>query len=123
MYIKVPLVDHLRPLHKTSGSGIIAQLTFRNSTSESFAHGRYYTVSCIIRWIIVSAGIINSSITGVFEDPVRSDTPPYLIRNEVFWHTPCAETPNTEFLRFPCAETPVVEFLRFPCAAILHRTL
>ena len=45
----------------------------------------------------------------------------FLKGNEVFLHTPYAETPKTEFLRFPCAEIPIVEFLRFPCAAILHR--
>ena len=59
-----------------------------------------------------------NSVSGSFEVPVRSDTPPCLIENEVFWRTlGCAETLKTEFLRFPCAETPVVEFLRFPCAA------
>ena len=40
---------------------------------------------------------------------MRSDAPPCLIENEVFWHTPCAETPKTEFLRFLCTETPVLE--------------
>ena len=55
-----------------------------------------------------------NSVSGIFEVPVRSDTPPCLIymfvENEVFWHTPCAETQKTEFLRFQWAETPVVQF-------------
>ena len=46
---------------------------------------------------------------GVFEVPVRSDTPPYLIENEVFWCTPWAETPKTEFLRIPCAIIPLLD--------------
>ena len=50
-----------------------------------------------------------NSGSGVFEIPVRSDTPPYLIENEVFWRTPCAETPKTEFLRIPCAINPLLD--------------
>ena len=46
--------------------------------------------------------------SGVFEVPVRSDTPPYLIGNEVFWRTRCAETPKTEFPRIPCAIIPLL---------------
>ena len=40
MYIQVPLVDHLRSLHKPSGSGIIVHGILRDSTTGSFAHGR-----------------------------------------------------------------------------------
>ena len=83
------------------------------------------------RWSIAAHGHLKNSTTGVcangnsgsgiFAVPVRSETPPWLIENKVFWCTSCAEAPKTEFLRFPCAETLVVEFLRFPCAAIRHR--
>ena len=46
-HIQVPLVYHLRPLPKISGSGIIAHENLKNSNSRSFAHGSKYTSSCI----------------------------------------------------------------------------
>ena len=58
---------------------------------------------------VSEVSVRRNSSTGLFEVPVRSDTPPYLIGNEIFWRTRCAETPKTELLRFLvlCAETPV----------------
>ena len=47
MYIQVPLVDHLRPLHKTSDSEIIALGILKNSTTGSFVRDSLYTISCI----------------------------------------------------------------------------
>ena len=110
MYIQVPLVDHLRPLHKTSGSGLIAHGILRNSTTGVSAHG-----------------ILKNSTRGIFEDPMRRNscsgvsedphaqwysTDPYTEWG--FWRTGRAETPLPEFLRILCAETPIVEFLRIP---------
>ena len=37
----------------------------------------------------------------VFEFPVRGDTLPCLIRNGVFWRTPCAETPKNGVSEIP----------------------
>ena len=84
MYIQVRQVDHLQPLHKTSGSGIIAY-GFAKRSAETplleFWGTRYSTI-------------------------------PY--REWGFWRIGCAETPLPEFLRIPFAETPLVEFLRIP---------
>ena len=50
-------------------------------------------------WIILSAWILNNSITRVSAHGILR----------------CVETPLTEFLRIPCTETPEKKFLRFPC--------
>ena len=64
MYKQIPLVDHLRPLHKTSSRGIIAYCgILRNSTTGSFANGRRHFLYNTL--IILSPGILNNPSTGV----------------------------------------------------------